>query len=199
MEFFLVGIAGYLIGSIPSGLMIGNVFYQVDLREHGSKNIGATNAYRTLGRVPAAAIFIADLLKGMACVWLGGYFIGAPLALVIGGIAAIVGHNWSIFLRFTGGKGVATGLGVIAMLMPSTTLLVFLVWAVIVYSTKYVSLGSVVGAALVPVSAYLSGEPIEYLLFGVLAAAFIIYRHKANIGRLLNGTESKIKAGHLNK
>ena len=102
----------------------------------------------------------------------------------------------SLFLKFKGGKGVATGLGVIVMMMPVPALLVFLIWLGVVKLSGYVSLGSIVAAALVPVLAWNFGYPVEYIGFGILAAAFIIIRHHANIGRLLSGTESKIKAGH---
>jgi glycerol-3-phosphate acyltransferase PlsY len=197
--FFLASAVAYLIGSIPNGLIIGKLFWQIDLREHGSKNIGATNAYRTLGAKPAALIFIMDLLKGIIGVWLGSYMIGTPLAMILGGIAAIIGHNWSAFLKFTGGKGVATGLGVIAMLMPQVTIVVFVTWIVIVYVSNYVSLASIVAAMMVPICSYFLNEPLEYLYFSVLAAVFVIYRHKSNVQRLINGNESKIKAGHIDK
>ena len=199
MNFFLASIVAYLIGSIPNGLIIGKLFWQIDLREHGSKNIGATNAYRTLGAKPAALIFIMDLLKGIIGVWLGSYMIGTPFAMILGGIAAIIGHNWSAFLKFTGGKGVATGLGVIAMIMPQATIVVFVTWLIIVYVTKYVSLASIVAAMMVPICSYFFNEPLEYLCFSILAAVFVIYRHKSNVHRLINGNESKIKAGHINK
>lgn len=190
------GLLAYLIGSMPSGLLFGKAFWQIDLRQHGSKNIGATNAYRILGPKAAALVFVVDFCKGAAGVWLGAQLSGTPLAMLVGGIAAIAGHNWSLFLRFSGGKGVATGLGVIAMLMPTVTALVFALWCAIVYCTRYVSLGSVAAAACVPLGAYILGEPTAHFYFGLLAAAFVIYRHKANIVRLLRGTESKIKAGH---
>ena len=199
MNFFLVSAVVYLIGSIPNGLIIGKLFWQIDLREHGSKNIGATNAYRTLGAKPAALIFIMDLLKGIIGVWLGSYMIGTPFAMILGGIAAIIGHNWSAFLKFTGGKGVATGLGVIAMIMPQATIVVFVTWLIIVYVTKYVSLASIVAAMMVPICSYFFNESLEYLCFSILAAVFVIYRHKSNVQRLINGNESKIKAGHINK
>jgi len=199
VDFFLASIVAYLIGSIPNGLIIGKLFWQIDLREHGSKNIGATNAYRTLGAKPAALIFIMDLLKGIIGVWLGSYMIGTPFAMILGGIAAIIGHNWSAFLKFTGGKGVATGLGVIAMIMPQATIVVFVTWLIIVYVTKYVSLASIVAAMMVPICSYFFNEPLEYLCFSILAAVFVIYRHKSNVHRLINGNESKIKAGHINK
>ena len=199
MKFFLASVVAYLIGSIPNGLILGKLFWQIDLREHGSKNIGATNAYRTLGAKPAALIFIMDLLKGIIGVWLGSYMVGTPLAMILGGITAIIGHNWSVFLKFTGGKGVATGLGVIAMLMPQVTIIVFITWIVIVYITKYVSLASIVAAMMVPICSYFFNEPLEYMCFSILAAGFVVYRHKSNIQRLINGNESKIKAGHIDK
>ena len=196
MGIILACILSYRDGSIPTGLVLGKLIWHVDLREYGSHNIGATNAWRTLGKGPGTIICVLDLLKGVLGVWFGLHFSGAPLALVLGGIFAIVGHSWSLFLAFKGGKGVATGLGVILMLMPKATLFVFLVWLVLVFLTRYVSLGSIVAAALVPVFAWFFNEPAEYILFGLAAAVFVIYRHKSNIGRLLNGTESKIKAGH---
>ena len=192
-----IGIAcvlSYLLGSVPNGLLLGRGIWHVDLREHGSQNIGATNAWRTLGKTAGFSIFALDLLKGALSVWLGLYFSGTPVVMVICGILAIAGHSWSVFLGFKGGKGVATGLGVILMLMPMITAIVFAVWFVIVYWTRYVSLASIVAAALVPVLAFCFGSPIEYICFGLVAAFFVIYRHKSNISRLLAGSESKIKA-----
>ena len=196
MGMVLACVVSYLIGSIPNGLILGKLLWNVDLREHGSHNIGATNAWRTLGKGPGFLIFLLDLLKGVIGVYLGSIWGGTPLALVLGGIFAIVGHSWSLFLRGKGGKGVATGLGVIAMLMPVPTIIVFLLWLTIVYLTGYVSLGSIVAAAMVPILAWAFSATKEVIGFGLIAAIFIIYRHKANVGRLLNGTESKIKAGH---
>lgn len=192
----LACIFAYLLGSVPSGLILCRAIWHIDIREHGSRNIGATNVYRTLGKGPGALVFLLDFLKGFLGVTIAMLLVGTPLAMVLGGIAAILGHSASVFLRFKGGKGVATGLGVIAMLMPLVTVIVFLAWLAIVFLTRYVSLGSIVGAALVPVLAFLFDYPTEYTLFGVLAAVLVIVRHHANIGRLLNGTESKIKAGH---
>lgn len=187
-------ILSYIIGSIPNGLILGKAVWKTDLREHGSHNIGATNAWRTIGKTAGISIFLLDMLKGVLGAGLGIYLGGSAVAGIICGILAIAGHSWSIFLKFKGGKSVSTGLGVIAMLMPMVTGIVFAVWLVIVLITKYVSLGSIVAAALVPVLACAFGMPMEYIVFGALAAVFIIYRHKSNIGRLLNGTESKIKA-----
>ena len=188
-------ILSYVIGSLPSGLILGKTVWNTDLREHGSKNIGATNAWRTIGKKAGIAVFAADFLKGAVAVALGNFFVGTPIAMVICGLLAIVGHSLSLFLNFKGGKGVATGLGVIAMLMPTVTIIVFLVWLAIVSVTRYVSLGSIVAAALVPVLAKIFDCPTEYALFGLLAAVIIIWRHNGNIKRLLDGTESKIRAG----
>ena len=192
----LACILAYLLGSVPNGLILCRAIWHIDIREHGSRNIGATNVYRTLGKGPGAVVFLLDFLKGFLGVYIAMLLVGTPLAMVIGGIAAILGHSASVFLRFKGGKGVATGLGVIAMLMPAVTGIVFFAWLGIVFVTRYVSLGSIVGAALVPIFAFLFAYPTEYLAFGVLTAVLVIVRHHTNITRLLNGTESKIKAGH---
>ncbi|SDD38720.1 glycerol-3-phosphate 1-O-acyltransferase PlsY [Sporomusa acidovorans] len=195
MEFLLVIVASYLIGSIPNGLIIGQTFYKTDLRQFGSKNIGATNAYRTLGPGPAFWVFLSDALKGVVGVLIGQYIGGSALAEVAGGIGAIAGHNWSVFLKFKGGRGVATGLGVVAMLSPKVTLIVFIIWAFIVYFTRYVSLASIVAAAFVPITMWILNARQEFYYFGMLAALFVIARHRPNIERLLAGTEAKIKAG----
>lgn len=190
--YIFTAIFAYLIGSIPSGLILGKLFWHKDLREHGSHNIGATNAWRTLGKGAGITVFIADSLKGQAGVALGLVLAGTPLAAVIGGLLAIIGHSFSIFLRFHGGKGVATSLGVLTMLMGNVTLIVFAVWFAIVYTTRYVSLGSVVAGFLTPILAALFGYPMEYVLFTVIAAILVIVRHRENIVRLMNGTENKI-------
>ena len=195
-QLVITCLLAYLLGSIPNGLVFGKLFWHIDLREHGTHNIGATNAWRTLGKGPGFLIFLLDFLKGFLSVGIGLLLVGTPLAMVLGGVFAIVGHSCSLFLKFKGGKGVATGLGVIVMLMPVPALVVFLVWLGIVKLSGYVSLGSILAAALVPLLAWGLAYPVEYIVFGVMAAAFIIIRHQANISRLLSGTESKIKAGH---
>ncbi|MBM6832420.1 glycerol-3-phosphate 1-O-acyltransferase PlsY [Megamonas hypermegale] len=195
LSYIIVILCSYIIGSIPSGLILGKTFWNVDLREHGSKNIGATNAWRTLGKLPGFIVFVADLLKGMIGVYLGMLLVGTSTAMIIGGIVAIIGHSLSLFLKFKGGKGVATGLGVIIMLMPTVSAIVFIIWLVIVMISKYVSLASIIAAICVPIFAFILGMPFEFVAFGVVAALFVIYRHKSNIGRLMNGTENKIKAG----
>ena len=191
-DYLLMGVLAYLVGSIPSGLILGKLFWHTDLRKYGSHNIGATNAWRTLGKVPGIIVFLADSLKGQAGVLLGLSLVGTPLAAVIGGLLAIVGHSFSLFLRFHGGKGVATSLGVLTMLMGNVTLIVFALWFTIVYMTRYVSLGSVVAGVLTPILAALFAYPMEYIVFTVIAALLVIVRHRENIKRLMNGTENKI-------
>lgn len=197
MYYALVIISGYLIGSIPNGLLIGKWFCHVDIRQFGSKNIGATNAFRVLGPWPALGVFVTDALKGIIGVMIGQHLIGTPAGQLAGGIAAMAGHNWSLFLGFKGGRGVATGLGIIAVLMPDITLIVFLVWVAIVYFTRYVSLGSITGAALLPLLVWIRGEQAEFLYFSIVAALFVIIRHRPNIERLLRGQELKIKSGKV--
>ena len=191
-DYLLMGVLAYLVGSIPSGLILGKLFWHTDLRKYGSHNIGATNAWRTLGKIPGIIVFLADSLKGQAGVLLGLSLVGTPLAAVIGGLLAIVGHSFSLFLRFHGGKGVATSLGVLTMLMGNVTLIVFVLWFTIVYMTRYVSLGSVVAGVLTPILAALFAYPMEYIVFTVIAALLVIVRHRENIKRLMNGTENKI-------
>lgn len=192
MDYILVAVFSYIIGSIPSGLILGRLFWHTDLRAYGSRNIGATNAWRILGKGAGIAVFIADCIKGQAGVLLGLSLPGTPIAAVIGGLFAIIGHSFSLFLRFHGGKGVATSLGVLTILMGNVTFLVFAIWLIIVYKTRYVSLGSVTAAVLTPILAAAFGYPMEYILFAMLASALVILRHRENINRLVRGTENKI-------
>jgi len=192
MSYLLLVAISYLLASIPVGLLVGKWGYGVDVREHGSGNIGATNVLRTLGAGPALMVLLGDAAKGAVAVLLGRFFLGSELGAVIGGLAALAGHNWSIFLGFKGGKGVATGLGVIVMLNPLISFFCFLLWLAIVLLSRYVSLGSILTAAALPIFLVLGRQPVEHLVFSVLAAIFVIYRHYANIQRLLAKTESKI-------
>ena len=188
----LILVLSYLLGSIPNGLIFGKLIWKKDLRNFGSGNIGATNAWRVIGKPAGLLIFALDFLKGALSVFLAQEILQEPLLMILAGIFAIIGHTFSIFLKFHGGKGVATGLGVIAMLMPEITVIVFLVWLAVVFVTRYVSLGSIVASICVPTLAIFFDEPIEFILFGAIAAVFITVRHKENISRLANGTENKI-------
>ena len=193
MDIMIVvyAVLAYLIGSIPSGLIIGKTIFNTDVRQYGSKNIGATNTYRVIGLKAALPVFLCDALKGAAGVVLLSSY--GPMYMILGGILAMMGHNWSIFLGFKGGRGVATGLGVLIALSPLVALIAFLVWGVIVYFTKLVSLGSIIAAALVPILMYFTGESYWFVGFGALAALFVIVRHWDNIKRLLAGNELKVE------
>jgi len=184
-------ILAYLIGSIPSGLIIGKGLFGTDVRQFGSKNIGATNTYRVLGLKAALPVFICDALKGAIGVFLLAS--NGPAFAILGGILAMVGHNWSIFLGFKGGRGVATGLGVLIALSPLVAVICFAIWGIIVYPTKLVSLGSIIAVAAVPLLMFLTGQSWWYVGFGALAALFVILRHRDNIIRLLSGKELKVE------
>lgn len=192
-------ILAYIAGSFPSGLVIGKAIFHKDPRDYGSHNTGATNSYRVFGAVGGLMVLILDAGKGMLGVYLGQQvgLIMAPeyqiYLMIVGGLLALVGHSCSIFLHFKGGKGVATGLGIILFLAPWETLIIFAVWAVIVGLTRIVSLGSIVAAILVPITMYFFAEPMPVTIFGLVAAILVVVRHKDNIIRLLQGKELKVE------
>lgn len=191
-------IIGYIFGSIPSGLVLVKMVCGIDIRDYGSKNIGTTNVFRTVGGRMASIVLIADVVKGILAVLLVRYLFESNLQLeLLTAIASLLGHNYSIFLGFKGGRGVATGLGLILLFMPDVCIFSFTVWLVIVFVTRYVSLGSIVGAFITPIVAYFRGYPIELVLFALAACVFVIVRHYENMKRLIAGTESKIKQGSL--
>jgi glycerol-3-phosphate acyltransferase PlsY len=191
-------IIGYIFGSIPSGLVLVKMVCGIDIREYGSKNIGTTNVFRTVGGRMASIVLIADVVKGILAVLLVRYLFESSLHLeLLTAIASLLGHNYSVFLGFKGGRGVATGLGLILLFMPDVCIFSFTVWLVIVFVTRYVSLGSIVGAFITPIVAYYRGYPIELVLFALAACVFVIVRHYENMKRLIAGTESKIKQGSL--
>lgn len=188
MTLFWV-VLSYLIGSIPNGYLIGRIFYGVDLRKVGSGNIGATNAYRTLGAVPALAVFLLDAFKGAFAAYMGG---PDEITMLMCALAAIIGNDWSIFLKFKSGKGVACGLGAFTYLFPLATLASFGVWLLVFLTTRIVSLASILAVPAVPIVIWLTGMPWTYVAFSIVAGAIIIGKHKSNIQRLLAGKEKKI-------
>ena len=195
--YLLAAFVGYLLGSFPTGLLIGRWLCNIDIRQYGSKNIGTTNMFRTLGPKAAGIVLVGDMGKGMLAVAFANWLAGEPqIALgLTGGLAAVLGHNYPIFLKFKGGRGVATAFGVLCLLQPKVVMIVFPVWLVLVLLTRYVSLGSVVAALVAPIAAWWFDYELPLVIFTTAAAAFVIIRHKENIGRLLAGTESRIKAG----
>ncbi|MBE3571349.1 MAG: glycerol-3-phosphate 1-O-acyltransferase PlsY [Moorella humiferrea] len=181
----------YLIGSIPTAYVVGRFVYGFDIRKRGSGNVGATNALRTMGTVPGLVVLAVDALKGVIAVWLG-QVAGGPWLAAVTALAAIIGHSWSLFLEFQGGKGVATTAGAVLAMAPAVVLWAGLLWLVIVVLSRYVSLGSIIAAAVAPFLMLFFHRPWPYTLFTLVGAALIIYRHRSNIKRLLTGTEHKL-------
>ena len=184
-------LAGYLLGSIPFGLLIARV-WKVDIRKYGSGNIGATNVFRILGPVPGALAFFLDFLKGALAVYLGYWLGGNPLVVILMGIAAIFGHMFSIFIGFKGGKGAATGLGVLAGIAPDIFFFSLILVAVLIYASRYVSVASITGAFSAALLMFIFHKPLPYSIAALLVALFILYKHLPNIQRLRAGTEPRI-------
>jgi len=194
----LILIACYLLGSVPSGYLIAKAFKGIDIRDFGSGNIGFTNVLRAIGTFPALIVLIIDITKGIISVYLGFFFaqlmgINCQVMGGIGGLASIVGHNWPIFLKFKGGKGVAVTAGVFLALTPIPFVLSLLVMVGIIALTRYVSLGSIVAAGSLPFFVFwLRNNARFYLFLTIIAALFILFKHRNNIQRLLKSKESKI-------
>ena len=189
---------GYVFGSIPCGLWLVKAFHGIDIRNYGSGNIGTTNVFRTVGPKTAAAVLAGDMLKGIVALYIISKFSADPVIVAVTALGALLGHNYSLFLGFKGGKGVATGLGLFLYMLPWGAASGLGVWIIIVLITRYVSLGSVIAALAAASAGWYLNYPVPFAVFGTLACLFVIIRHKDNIRRLLDGTESKIKPGHLN-
>lgn len=196
LHFLLGFVLGHVCGSVPSGLWLVQAFHGIDIRNYGSKNIGTTNVFRTVGPKTAVLVLIADAFKGILAVGIMSYLFHNPLLDVITALGALLGHNYSLFLGFKGGKGVATALGLLIFMMPKVAVASFGIWLVCVLLTRYVSLGSIMAAIFTPPLAWYLGYPSAYVIFSVVAAFFVVLCHKENIHRLLTGTESKIKPGN---
>ena len=197
LRVILSAVIGYLLGSINTSILVGRVFYKTDVREHGSGNAGATNTLRTLGGKAAILVVIGDSLKGvLACLigrWIAGELMpGVYAGEYLGGMFAIIGHNWPIYFGFKGGKGVMTSFAVVLMFSPLSALICLAGFMVVVALTRYVSLGSIVGAVLFPVTALLLGEPPLMVVVGIFLALLIVFRHISNMKRLLAGNEKKL-------
>lgn len=192
MTVFLLVAAAYLMGSIPTSYIVGRL-HGLDLREHGSGNLGGTNAYRVMGAAAAVPVVLIDVLKG----FVPAYFFPAWDGVALGdlallyGLAAIAGHVWSVFIGFRGGKGVATGAGVLLALAPTSALIGLLVWVGIVGITRYVSVASIAAATQVPVTAWLTDEPPSTVAFCAAIAIFVWWTHRDNLRRLARGQENR--------
>ncbi|MCR4431120.1 MAG: glycerol-3-phosphate 1-O-acyltransferase PlsY [Tepidanaerobacteraceae bacterium] len=190
-KYIISLIASYFVGSISTAYLVSKNIYKVDIRQHGSKNPGSTNVLRVLGAKPAALVFAMDLLKGLLVVLLARYIGGENLALLCG-LAVVVGHDWSVFLKFSGGKGIASSLGVVLGISPVVALWVLIAGAAVIILFRFVSLGSITGAILLPILLVVYKYPVKYLYFGLALAIMAVWRHRSNIKRLLSGTENKI-------
>ncbi len=186
--------AAYLLGSLPFGLYIAKVWKGIDVREHGSGNIGATNVYRVVGRPAGAVVFVLDVGKGFVPPFVAQN-LGLNASWAVGaGLAAMLGHNFSPFLGFKGGKGVATSLGVLLGVAPKVGIAGFVIWTTLVVMTGYVSVASIAAAvSLTPLALYFYPGSQAILAFVIIAALVSIVKHRANIVRLLNGTESSFR------
>ena len=200
----ILGLIGsYLLGSIPASFLIAKYGFGVDLRTVGSGNVGATNALRAIGPKAGVPALIMDALKGTLAVVLapqvlpGGGAMGLLAFQLTCGVAAVLGHSFTIFLGFKGGKGVATGAGVFLAVAPKPLGLSFAVFMVTVAATRYVSLGSVLAALSLPLWIWFLAPEGKLLLLGIAVpmAGFILYRHRSNLSRLMAGTESKLTIG----
>lgn len=198
MTALISAVIGYVFGSIASGLLLVKLVCGIDIRQYGSHNIGATNVFRTVGARMASFVLLCDLVKGMLALYLVNRFVSGDLTdLLICAACAILGHSFSWMCGFKGGKGVATGLGILLYLCPEVAVFSLTVWLATVFVTRYVSLGSVLAAFAAPLSAWYLGYDTRLVGFLAVCAAVVIARHYQNMQRLLHGTESKIHEGHL--
>lgn len=193
MKIALIILGCYLLGSIPFGYIAGKLFKKIDIRELGSGNIGATNVFRILGPSLASLVLIADIGKGIFSIYLVQYFnIDNLLILTIAGLVVICGHDWSLFLGFKGGKGIATTFGVIFALNPIISILAIVVWVVVMIITRYASLSSILAVISIMIFTILFKQPYEYIIFSAIIIVLSIFKHKENIKRLRSGNEKKI-------
>jgi len=193
MKIALIIISCYLLGSIPFGYIVGKLFKKIDVREFGSGNIGATNVLRILGTPLASLVAIGDIGKGIFSIYLVQYlYIDNLLILSIAGLAVICGHDWSLFLGFKGGKGIATTFGVVFALNPTISILALIIWGVVLITTRYVSLSSIFAVISMFIFSILFKEPYEYIIFSAIVMILGIFKHKENIERLKSKKEKKI-------
>jgi glycerol-3-phosphate acyltransferase PlsY len=196
---YILVLLAFVIGSIPFGLIFTRGS-GIDLRSTGSKNIGATNVLRSVGKLPAILTLLFDALKGALPVIICRYILGnnsheipsAELWMSATGLATVLGHMFSVFLRLKGGKGVATGIGVIAAFTPSVSLILIAIWIIVAVVSRYSSLAALVASASLPIIYLIQSASVVKVSFGVILAALIIIKHKSNISNLISGAESKI-------
>lgn len=196
MKYIIIALLSYLIGCFSSAFFLGKAFKKIDIRLHGSGNSGATNALRVMGAKIGVLTFVLDFIKGILGVLIGFLFQGFTGGLV-GGLFAVVGHNWPVFLNFKGGKGVATTLGALAVLSFPTALISISIGIIVALISKYVSLGSIVFLSSTPLISSLIVKPFnkQLLIATLIFASVGVFRHKSNIDRLIKGNENRIHIG----
>ena len=196
MSLAVGALVAYLIGAVPIGFLIARAFGAGDIRRHGSGNIGMTNVLRTAGTLPGVLTLLGDVAKGALAVVVGGSVADAGVTGAAAcAVAAVAGNCWSVFLGFRGGKGVATGLGALLIVMKLALIPAAIVFVVVVLTTRYVSLGSLLASTGVPIAALALGYPAPAVIAATAIAVIIVARHHANITRLLSGTESRFGRG----
>ena len=194
MEILLFIIAAYLVGSIPTSIVLARLFLRDDIRKSGSGNIGATNAARILGKKFGALTFLGDLLKGFLPVCAGTLIYNSPTLTATFGLAAFLGHIFPVYLNFKGGKGVATAFGIFLCLAPSVILVELLIFVLVAFLWRYVSLASLTASTTIPFLLLAFSYPPPVILLSIIMAILIFIKHRANIKRILKGTENKIGA-----
>ena len=192
MDTLLPLLVGYGVGSLPLGYLVTNRITGIDLRRAGSGNVGATNVYRTAGLSLALIVMLVDITKGASSVMLAARMTSGTAAPVTAGVAAIIGHVYPVWLRFQGGKGVATACGVFWALAPVATALAAGIFLLVVWITRYVSLGSIVATAILPPLTWLTNEPTPVVTGALVAALLVVERHRSNLVRLQAGTERRL-------
>lgn len=197
IKVVIAAVVAYLIGSIPTGYLIVKSATGQDIRQVGSGSTGATNVKRVMGKKWFFIVLLLDALKGAIPVMIANFVpylhSNSGLTAVIAAACVLLGHSKSIYLGFTGGKSVASGVGTILALSPTVGLSIALIWAIITYASKYVSLGSIIALALSPILMFLFNQSIAYVVYCVIGAVYVIYLHRENIKRLLAGTENKVR------
>ena len=193
LSILIVIAAGYLLGSISTGVVLSRLFAKTDIRSQGSGNAGTTNMLRVLGRRMALFTFIGDMLKGIIAVFIGKWLIGGELGGLLGVVGAVLGHYYPLYIGFKGGKGIATSFGSLLFVFPVQALLAFAVFLILVAVTHYVSVGSIAAAITLPLLIVITRfqEPTLWII-NVCIGASVIWRHRANIKRLMNHTENKL-------
>lgn len=189
--YVLFIVIAYLLGSIPSGLIAGKVFYQTDIREHGSGNLGGTNTFRVLGKKAGFIVTMADVLKGTLSIAIPYLLSPIEVNLLVIGVFSVIGHMYPIFANFKGGKAVATSGGLVLGLSPLLFIILLVSFFILLYLTKYVSLSSIIGSIIAVITAIIMSRTDLIILTSVLLV-FIVYRHVPNIKRIINKTEPKI-------